>query len=222
MDSDLISCISKSRQNILELMRTNGYDTTDYDNFTKSEVNAMNVYQQLDMIMTKPVDKSKVYVRFELASKVTASVINRLIDELYYGTSVVGENGEEPESILKKNDILYVVFRTDPNETIINLLKQKWETDNIYIITQSLSRLQFNILKHILVPPHRIMDQEEVEELMRLRYIKLEEFPKISRFDPVAQAICIKPGQLCEISRPSKTAIVSKYYRLCVNSDFAM
>ena len=222
MDSDLITCISKSRQNILELMSSNGYDTTDYNNFTKSEVNAMNVYQQLDMIMSKPVDGSKIYVRFELTSKVNATVINRLIEELYYGNSVVGESGEEPEPILKKTDILYIVFKADPNETMTNLLKQKWETDHIYIISQSLDRLQFNILKHVLVPPHRIMEKEEVEELQRLRHIKMEEFPKISRFDPVAQAICIKPGQLCEISRPSKTAIVSKYYRLCVNADFAM
>ena len=222
MDSDLISCINKSRQHILETMRNNGYDTTNYDNFTTSEVQAMSQYHQLDMIMTKPVDQSKIYVRFELDSKVSSAIINRLIEELYYGNSIVGENGEEQEPILKKTDILYVVLKTDPNETIINLLKQKWETDQIYIIPQSLRRLQFMVLKHVLVPPHRIMEQKEVEELMTLRHIKLEEFPRISRFDPAAQAICIKPGQLCEILRPSKTAIVDPFYRLCVNSEFAM
>ena len=42
------------------------------------------------------------------------------------------------------------------------------------------------------------------------------QFPDISRFDPVSQAICLRPGQVCEIMRPSKTAVFAPYYRLCV------
>jgi DNA-directed RNA polymerase subunit H (RpoH/RPB5) len=42
------------------------------------------------------------------------------------------------------------------------------------------------------------------------------QFPDISRFDPVARAICLRPGQLCHIVRPSKTAINADYYRMCV------
>jgi DNA-directed RNA polymerase subunit H (RpoH/RPB5) len=42
------------------------------------------------------------------------------------------------------------------------------------------------------------------------------QFPDISRFDPVAQIIGIRPGQVCEIIRPSKTAISAYYYRICV------
>ena len=42
------------------------------------------------------------------------------------------------------------------------------------------------------------------------------QFPIISRFDPVAQSIGIRPGQVCEIIRPSKTAIIAPYYRVCV------
>ena len=39
--------------------------------------------------------------------------------------------------------------------------------------------------------------------------------PQISRYDPVAQAIGLRPGQICKITRPSKTAITSNYYRIC-------
>ena len=45
--------------------------------------------------------------------------------------------------------------------------------------------------------------------------INNEQFPDISRFDPVAQVIGIRPGQVCEILRPSKTAITAPYYRIC-------
>ena len=39
--------------------------------------------------------------------------------------------------------------------------------------------------------------------------------PGISRFSPVAQVLGIRPGQLCEIVRPSKTSITSNFYRIC-------
>jgi DNA-directed RNA polymerase subunit H (RpoH/RPB5) len=41
-------------------------------------------------------------------------------------------------------------------------------------------------------------------------------FPDISRFDPVARAIGIRPGDVCHIIRPSKTAIEADYYRICI------
>jgi DNA-directed RNA polymerase subunit H (RpoH/RPB5) len=44
----------------------------------------------------------------------------------------------------------------------------------------------------------------------------MTQFPDISRFDPVSQAIGLRPDQLCEITRSSKTAIESKYYRVCI------
>jgi DNA-directed RNA polymerase subunit H (RpoH/RPB5) len=66
------------------------------------------------------------------------------------------------------------------------------------------------------------MSPKEVQDLKQKRHLKLEELPRISRFDPVAQAICIKPGEVCEIMRASRNSIVSQYYRVCVNMDFAM
>ena len=47
------------------------------------------------------------------------------------------------------------------------------------------------------------------------RMKSLNDLPEISRFDPVALAIGMKPEQICEIIRPSKTSVTSKYYRIC-------
>jgi DNA-directed RNA polymerase subunit H (RpoH/RPB5) len=41
-------------------------------------------------------------------------------------------------------------------------------------------------------------------------------FPYISRFDPVARVIGLRPGQVCHIVRPSKTSIKANYYRVCI------
>lgn len=220
MESKLIYFISKARKHVLELMKYNGYNTEEYDHFTKSEVNAMSNHQQLDMQLTKISDPtSKIIIKFELEKKNPASLIETLRDEYFPATEEENETSEHP---LRKGDILYLIFQSDPNQTVVNRLKHIWETEGIYIVPQSLMRLQFNILQHVLVPPHRIMSVEEVEEFKRTRNLKLEELPRISRFDPVAQAICIKPGQVCEIPRASRTSIVRDFYRVCVNADFAM
>jgi len=86
-----------------------------------------------------------------------------------------------------------------------------------FFIIQNIKRLQFNILEHVLVPDHRVLNNSEVEKI-KLKYniIDDSQFPDISRFDPVAQIIGIRPGQVCEIIRPSKTAINAYYYRICV------
>lgn len=220
MESKLIYLISKARKHVLELMKYNGYNTDQYDHFTKSEVNAMSHQQQLDMELTKVSDpSSKILIKFELEKKNPSSLIESLRDEYFPAKE---DENESDEHLLRKGDILYLIFQSDPNQTVVNRLKHIWETEGIYIVPQSLMRLQFNILNHVLVPPHRIMSFEEVEELKRMRNLKLEELPRISRFDPVAQAICIKPGQVCEIARASRNSIVSNYYRVCVNADFTM
>jgi DNA-directed RNA polymerase subunit H (RpoH/RPB5) len=98
-----------------------------------------------------------------------------------------------------------------------NIIKHFWEKDGVFIVIQSIKRLQFNILEHILVPPHRVLSEEETIDIMKKYNIKNKsEFPDISRFDPVAQVIELRPGKVCEITRTSKTSVFSKYYRVCV------
>jgi DNA-directed RNA polymerase subunit H len=80
----------------------------------------------------------------------------------------------------------------------------------------NLERLQFNILEHSYVPKHEIMNETQISEMKQKYNIKNDlEIPEISRFDPVAMAIGMRPGDICKIVRPSKTAITADYYRLC-------
>jgi DNA-directed RNA polymerase subunit H (RpoH/RPB5) len=103
------------------------------------------------------------------------------------------------------------------NETIINELKHFRVQDGMFIIVENITRLQFNILNHTLVPPHEIINDKEVDEIMKKYNIKNKiEFPEISRFDPVARVIGLRPGDVCKIIRPSKTSITTNYYRVCI------
>jgi DNA-directed RNA polymerase subunit H (RpoH/RPB5) len=52
--------------------------------------------------------------------------------------------------------------------------------------------------------------------MKKYNIVDKNQFPDISRFDPVAQVIGLRPGQVCHILRPSKTAILTDYYRVCI------
>jgi DNA-directed RNA polymerase subunit H (RpoH/RPB5) len=173
----------------------------------------MKQNNQLDILLEKktegpsnPTRKNKIYIRFYLTKMIRPANIQEMIDDLF-----------NLEEILTKEDTLFIIIKDEANETIINELKHIWEKDGIFIVVENIKRLQFNILNHVLVPEHTIMNDNEVQEIMKKYNIKNKmEFPDISRFDPVARVIGLRPGDVCKIIRPSKTAIKTEYYRVCV------
>ena len=210
--SILISTVYNSRKNILELMDEQGYDINDYANFSINEVNSMSQNNQLDMLLEKKEEdvktnrKNKIYIRYYLGKKITISNIQEMIDDLF-----------NLEEVLKKEDTLYIIIKDDSNETLLNEMKHIWETDRIFIVIENIKRLQFNILKHELVPKHILLKEEHVIEVMKKYNITDKiQFPDISRFDSVARAICLRPGDVCKIIRSSKTSITTDYYRVCI------
>lgn len=212
--SVLISQIYQSRKTVLELMDKQGFDVSGYANFSVSEINAMKQNNQLDMLLESkpekngetPVNTNKIYIRYYLAKTIRPTNIHEMIDDLFVLTET-----------LKKTDTLYIIIKDNVNETLINELKHIWERDGIFIVIESIKCLQFNILKHVLVPEHKVMLDSDVNDIMmRYNITDKVQFPDISRFDPVARAIGLRPGQVCNIIRPSKTSITTNYYRICV------
>ena len=61
------------------------------------------------------------------------------------------------------------------------------------------------------------MNTDQINELKtKINITSLTNLPDISRFDPVALAIGMRPGEVCKIIRPSKTSVTGEYYRICV------
>jgi DNA-directed RNA polymerase subunit H (RpoH/RPB5) len=210
--SALISTVYNSRNIILDLMKKQGYNIEDYANFSVSEVNSMKQHNQLDMLLEKieedPVTKrkNKIYIRYYLGKTIRPTNLQEMIDDLF-----------NLEEILKKDDTLFIIIKDEINETLTNELKHIWESDGIFIVIENIKRLQFNILNHELVPEHTIVPESNVVQIMKKYNITNKiQFPDISRFDPVSRVIGLRPGQLCHVKRPSKTAIKADYYRICV------
>jgi DNA-directed RNA polymerase subunit H (RpoH/RPB5) len=209
--------IYKSRVNILKLLKTQGYDVDDYDGFSIREIHSMIQSKQLDMLLEKTSGNGnnnnndegktkKVYVKYHLVKSLNSSHIWEYVEDLF-----------NLEEVLSMDDDLVIITKDEPNATLTQLVHELWEKEGIYVNLLFIKRLQFNILEHSYVPKHRIMSADEIEEFKRKYQItKDSQIPEISRFDPVAAAICMRPGNICEIVRNSKTAITSKFYRICV------
>jgi DNA-directed RNA polymerase subunit H (RpoH/RPB5) len=197
--------IYKSRINILEILKTQDYNVSDYEGSGINEVNSMNKSNQLDMLLSKNDNSKKVYIKYHSAKTLSHSNITQYIDDLF-----------NIDNILKKQDDLVIIMKDEPNESLVKVLKNIWEKEHNFIIVFNIKRLQYNILKHELVPPHVVLTQEEAKEVKtKFNITDDSQIPDISRFGPVAQAICIRPGELCKITRSSRSAIKSEFYRIC-------
>ncbi len=211
-DSSVIMQIYQSRKTIVDQLASQGYNTAEHEDFSVAEINVMNANNQLDMLLEKPPTdelkiRNKIYVKYALDKTLRPNTLQDIVDDLF-----------TTEETLTKDDTLYIVVGgTSINDTMVNYIRHLWETDHIFVILQPIHRLKFNILKHILVPPHRVISEsEKIEVMKKYNIMKDSEFPQMSRMDAVAPAIGIRPGEVCEIHRPSKTAIVGIYYRICI------
>ena len=203
--------IYNSRKTLLEYLEDQGYNTSDYSEFSINEVLAMISNNQLDMLISEDTDKEekkKVYIKYHLKKSLRPQYIDEFVEDLY-----------NLDNILQKNDTLIVVSKDEPNDSLKKYLKQLYADENIFVIILSLRRLQFNVLKHELVPEHRILNFKEQTDFMKKYNITdSSQVPEISRFDPVSLCIGLRPGSIVHITRPSKTAIKGEYFRYCINA----
>jgi len=194
----------------------------EYTGFSINEIDAMYFNTQLDMMITHASEQKKVYIKYYLtpssdvkktpqtavknSRQISKSNLTTIIEDLY-----------EIDNILTKNDTLVVIIDEEPNETILNMISYLYEKDGIFIVIHNIKRLQYDILSHDLVPLVRILKEDEKIELMqKMNLNKLDQFPEISRFDPVSLAIMLRPRQVVEFKRYSPTALYSYYYRVCI------
>jgi len=187
--SNRILTIYKSRSTLMELLFTQGYDVEEYVGFSINEIDAMYNNAQLDMLVTHKETKQKTYVKYYLTAKqIRPSNLDDVIEDLY-----------SIENVLTKKDNLIIVTEDEPNDTITAKMKYLYDHDGIFVVIHNINRLQYDITRHRLVPKCSILSDAEVEAMMTKFNVKtLKQLPEISRFDPLALALSVRPGQVCE------------------------
>jgi len=203
-----ILSIYKSRTTVLEILSDNlGYNTKEYEAFSINEIDAMFANAQLDMLISNNETNQKVYVKYYLTAKqIRPQNLDDIIEDLFI-----------IENVLTKDDTLIIITEDEPNDTITTKMKYLYDHDGIFVVIHNIRRLQYNILKHKLVPSCNILKNEELDKLKKKYNIaNTMQLPEISRFDPQALAMCLRPGSVCEFKRNSATAMFYNYYRVCI------
>ncbi|MBU2589629.1 MAG: DNA-directed RNA polymerase subunit H [Nanoarchaeota archaeon] len=77
---------------------------------------------------------------------------------------------------------------------------------------------EINITKHIFVPKHTKLTEEEKEKILEEYNISLSQLPKISKNDPAIKELEVKKGDLIKIERKSPTIGKSIFYRVVVGN----
>jgi DNA-directed RNA polymerase subunit H (RpoH/RPB5) len=191
-------------------MESLGYNVSEYNMFSINEIDSMYNHDQLDMLLSNEKTGKKVYIKYYCTGtkQLRPATLDTFISDLY-----------EIEEVLNTNDTLVIIINEEPNETMIQKLIYIYEKYGVFVVIHNIKRLQFNILNHILVPKATILNEEEVEKLRKDLNITdiLTQLPEISRFDPQALAIALRPKEVVKFIRNSQTALETNYYRVCVN-----
>jgi len=205
-NSETIANIFNSRMNILELARRRGFNTENYEHFSIHEIGLLYTNKQLDMFVKNEETGNKIYYKYHLQTKIRPANVLDYVEDLF-----------NIEEILDPEDELIIITKDKPNDSLLNILDKTYKKQNLYINIYNLHSYLYNILDNVLVPPHRVISEEEKQEIMK-KYNVTEEklLPEIGRFDPVAIAIGLRPSQVTEIIRSSQTSLTAKYYRLCI------
>ena len=202
-----IQQIYKARNTILKHLSAQNYDVSEYNLFSVNEIDAMLANNQLDMLVSDEDTQRKTYVKFYVdAKQFRPQVLDEIIEDLFL-----------VETVLTKRDTLVVVIDAEPNDTMTEKMKYLLAHSGIFVVVHNIRRLQFNVLEHRMVPPVRVLSEGETAQLFAHYNLKsVAQLPEISRFDPQALAILLRPGQVCAIERDSATALKTMYYRACV------
>ena len=109
----------KSRETILSLLKHQGYNVTDYEKQSMTQVAVMMKNEQLDMFVEAENGK-KAYVKYHLGKTLSAKNVYQFIDDLI-----------NIEEVLQKTDDLFIVMKDEPTDSLIKVLQNIWKQDGI-------------------------------------------------------------------------------------------
>lgn len=179
--------VYKSFITVLEMMEDRGYDVSKYSkDISIDDFHVLYTTGNLDLVVSKPDNEDDmVYIKFFVVSKSLAkkdfTVLSEKIKEDYGDIKIIIIAEDYPPAALKKD-----------------IAKNK----NIQFFL--FKQLVINITKHVKVPKHTVLSEEEAQTLVFDRYkCTRAQLPKILATDPVAKYYDMKQGQICKIVRPS-------------------
>lgn len=200
----------KSRKIILDMLEMRGYDTNELRNYSINEIRLMKRTNGLNFLLEK--EGRKCYVHYHIDKKLRANDLKKTLEKHF-------EN--EETSVLDKGDELIIICKeklliSKKYGNFSDKLNSYFNNHDFFVQIFNINSLQYNLMEHELVHEHIILNDNERDEVLKYYNLTADKMPCISRFDPVAKFIGLRPTQMCKIIRNSYTAGKTNYYRVCI------
>ena len=197
----------ESRKHILNMLERRGYNVDMHRNYSLTEIKMMYSNNELDFMVKKQDESKKCYIKYHICKKCRCNDLKKIILNIY-------------GDVLDEHDELIVICKeniriTNAKDNFKVILNHFWNKHKYYVSLFQIEALMIDITEHDLVPKHVIIEEDEISRLLKKHNITIDNLPSISRFDPVAKVIGLKPGNVCKIIRTSFTTGETLYYRLC-------
>jgi DNA-directed RNA polymerase subunit H (RpoH/RPB5) len=224
-----ISLIVRSRPVVLEILESRGYEVAPYRDIAPTDIYAMASSNTPGILTIKvnkipdgPAPKQHMTVLYWTDRKFTLNSHETVKndDENHESESAEEATGGDPRIYTAdpmKEEVMVVL--TEPYLELYNSQALMfWEKYKLRVTFFNVKNLISNPAKHVMVPPHRRLTSDETSEVLKHLHMRsVYEFPHIKfHFDMQARVHGLVPGDVVEIKRPSETAGIYTFYRVCV------
>lgn len=219
----LQNLIYQSRATILDMVKQRGYDTKNFMNYSYDTLTILldkheqGKYQTdvelspLDMELHNTATNARIIIKYKLDDKFknTAS-IKKIVSNMY-----THHNLEEKDTL-----ILLVINRILPRpndrENPVYSFTEEFRLQNKFVQVFGLENLVINISKHVFVPKHTILTEDEVVKICNHYNIVPKNLYKILQQDPMAKFIGLRPGQVVKTYSNNPITGISEVYKYCI------
>lgn len=113
---------------------------------------------------------------------------------------------------------LIIVSMSRPSDAVLAALRNHISNREVPLVQIfELRHLQFNISKHVKVPKHRLVEPQELPDILKACNVDRPTlFRKIDSQDPMAKWIGARPGDVIEVTGLCETSAENKRYLFCM------
>ena len=210
-----IDYVYRSRMTLLDILEDRGYEVEKYRKFSPAEASiAFEVsYSSLSFTVYKKEDDSKkCEVMYTIVGR---QKLELMLDNFQEDTENVEIVIMLMTPLIDAHHVLavkqYMKFKDEINE---NGEKPRRK---LRVSIFNIAMLVINPLRHILVPKHEIVPEEEHKALLNKLYVTSKsKLPEIKyHIDPITRCIGAIIGDIIKITRPSGSCGEAIIYRVC-------
>jgi DNA-directed RNA polymerase I, II, and III subunit RPABC1 len=203
--------------NLLEMLKARNYiiDPEDikadnvedfidlFENSDDPDISILQMIVEKDIPMKNNKDeKEKVAIFWTDVEKIGVKQIKSYID-------FMDENDVNQSIIIMKHSITAFALRTleDFNTNFKDKFIEYFEYSDLLI----------NITKHVLVPNHKVLNEQEKQDIVKKYQLKKDaQLPKLFRTDAISRYYGLRKGDIVKVVRPSSTNTSYITYRVVV------